>query len=70
MMETGILLVEVSKGSTAEVPIWKGQQVAVTPEFVEEAFDSKIAKKVLDVRFAFIDGDGWDLLGLPREGDE
>jgi hypothetical protein len=70
MMDTGVLLIEVSKGSTAKAPIWKGTQVAVTTEFVEEAFDSKVAKKILDVKFAFIDGDGWDLLGLPREGDE
>lgn len=61
-MSKGIMLVSVKDGSDQENPYRTGSIAVIKEEVAKKIFDN-----IGDSRFAFIEDEAWDKLGIPRE---
>jgi hypothetical protein len=62
-MEQGVILVSVKDGTDRDNPYRTGGFVVITEDAAERIFGDYIGKN----RFAFVEDEAWDKLGLPRD---
>jgi hypothetical protein len=61
-MKQGVILVSVKNGSDRKNPYRTGGWVVVKEDFVKRVFGENMTS-----RFAFLEDEAWDKLGLPRK---
>jgi hypothetical protein len=68
LMTQGVLLISVRNGEDGPNPFRTGGWVLVRDEMIQRLITpASVRDEVLRLRWAFLDDQTWDLLGLPRE---
>jgi hypothetical protein len=68
-MEQGVILISVDAklSSSKEDPYRTGGWCVLKDEAIERMFPPETAEDILKKRVCFIEDEGWEMLGLPRE---
>lgn len=70
LMEQGIMFVSVRDGETGNNPYRTGKMCVIKEEAVKEFSTPEMYEQVKKTRFAFLEDSIWELLGLPKGGQE
>jgi len=69
-MKQGIILISVRNDSSPQNPCRTGSFVVIREEAVRRIFDDESSEAILQSRFAFVDDEAWDTVGIPRGTEE
>jgi len=69
-MKQGVILISVRNDSDPQNPYRTGGFVVISDEAIKRIFNEGSSEQILQSRFAFVDDETWDKVGIPRGIDE